>query len=185
MASLNDLTASTLRAMHGYCALSAAGTVIKAASNAAAKTGASALAYLNDGVFKTLSAATDIVLSGFSVPAGYSCSFVAAVNGAGAVVVFQGPAYKSETQLINGVPTTVYRAYDVSGVTPKPFGGFALTASALLPGSLVPDNVTAFSTINVVNGTASAFVPGTTALDTASLTVTYKDISVLPGNTNL
>lgn len=54
-----------------------------------------------------------------------------------------------------------------------------LTTGDLVNFSAIQDpsqsNQTIIGTVTVANGTASAFVPNTTALDTASLTVTYKD----------
>ena len=88
------------------------------------------------------------------------------------------------------VPTANYQVYvfcvDVSGNLTTLAGTYAATLAGVI-WPTVPDGVAVIGFAIVQNATGSNFVPGTTALDTASLTVTYVNTSFpfIPGMATL
>lgn len=190
--------------------LDSAGVVIKAASSAIAKTGATAARYVWDGKFKTLAAATDCSLGGntsnVKVPTGYTCLFILAVNGSddardavsgavsasgvasGATVGFQAPfIFAPEVITVAGYADTRYRGYryskDAAGNTVlKATNDYAKTMSQLLKD--LPEGFLPYAVVKVVNASGADFIPGTTALDAAGLTVTFNSVQILPQGSN-
>lgn len=72
----------------------------------------------------------------------------------------------------NGSKNVYVFAHDVSGNL-FTYNGTPATTLAGIVWPTVPDGQVVFGFAVVANGTGSNFTPGTTALDTASLTVTY------------
>lgn len=185
-----------LRNELGSRATSTGAFAIKAGSSPIPRN-ASAIAYVADGVFGSL-AATDFPLTGdacnIRVPSGYTALFVLAINGAtGGVKAFQSNKFLSNTTKTvdmggrdaNGLKVTESR-YDVflasktiagATVLANAFGDIEFMSQALpdLPAGHFPVGV-----VKVVNATGADFVPGTTALDAASTTVTYTNVAVMP-----
>lgn len=190
--------------------LDSAAVVIKAASSPIPKTGAGAARYVWDGKFKSLGAATDCPLTGVvcnvKVPTGYTGLFVLAINGsddmrdpvngnvvtsggiaAGAAQAFQGAIFAPEVITVAGYPDTRQRAYryskDASGNTVlKAVNNYAKNMSQLLKD--LPEGFIPYAVVKVVNASGADFVPGTTALDAAGLTVTFTSVQVLPQSAN-
>lgn len=188
---LNDFGDRASRAGLGNLALSTAGMVIKAASNVAAKNG-SAVAYLNDGVFKSLAANTDAVMTAPSgsaafnpVPAGFTCLFVWTVTAGGTVKTYQGRPFKTET--VDGV--SKWRGYSFvtlgNGSTAMRMDSDLVDKnSQFLPE--IPIDETPFGAVKVPVNTGQTFTPGTTALDNTTVaTVVYSNLSNLPSATDL
>ena len=196
--SLQGARQSDLRFALGMIVLAAAGLAIDAVTSKF-KT-VNAVAYAVDGVFKSKAAATAI---GFSVghatvPAGYSCLFTVAVDGAGNVSTYQGDLFKAEVNNLTGV--TQYRAYilatNAAGtVAPQKSSKLVDTTSELMiasppippagsgaPAFGIPDNLAVFGAIKVVAGGAD-FVPGTTAL--TGIATFYDLAGILPAATVL
>lgn len=136
-------------------ALSSAALAIKITASAIAKNTA-ALVYAVAGKAYTLAANTDIALTDVAaktIVAGNARVFFLFINAAGAVTV----TASNSVAAASIASVSVLPDYDES--------------------TLVP-----FGAIKVNNGTAGTFTPGTTALDTALLTVTYVNLSApLPG----
>jgi len=195
--SLQGARQSDLRFALGMIVMAAAGLAIDAVP-AKFKT-VNAVPFTLDGVFKSKAAATAIAFSAghATVPAGYSCLFTVAVDGAGTVSTYQGDMYKAE---VNTAGATQYRAYilatNAAGtVSPQKTSKLVDTTSELMipsppvppagagaPAFGIPDNLAVIGAIKVVAGGAD-FVPGTTALTGIS---TFFDLAgVLPAATVL
>ena len=190
--------------------LDAAGVVIKAASSPIPKTGATAARYVWDGKFKSLGAATECALGGttsnFKIPNGYTGLFILAVNGsddprdpvtgtvsaagtaAGATQAFFAPfIFTPEAVSVAGYIDTRYRGYryskDAAGNTVlKATNDYAKSMSHLIKD--LPEGFLPYAVVKVANASGADFVPGTTALDAAGLTVTFTSIHVLPQGSN-
>ena len=134
---------------------------INAASAATVKT-TNALTYTVDGVQYTKTALSAQALTAYTgntfytQPASTTVYYVLGVNAAGTVYCFQG-TYTGQTQ--------------------NPLRADFSVGDGSIPD--VPDGVTPFGMIKVVTG-ATTFLPGTDALDKASVTFTFYDLAVIP-----
>jgi hypothetical protein len=154
MSGLRDITDQALHDIIANKNLTAATLAINGAAAATFKT-TSAYQYLIDGVFKSKAAlAAQAFSAGHAAqPIGVTQYYAVGLDGSGNVTTYQGV---EETFILLGVSSTV----------------------PTLP--TIPAGICPVGIIKVVNGSANAFVPGTTALDTAGLTVTYFDVSIMP-----
>lgn len=134
---------------------------INAASAATVKT-TNAITYTVDGIYYTKTALAAQALTAFTgqtfytQPANTTVYYVVALNAAGTVYCIQG-SYAGQTQS--------YLRADLS------------VGDGEIPD--VPDSLTAIGMIKVVTG-ATTFLPGTDALDKASVTFTFYDLAVIP-----
>jgi hypothetical protein len=179
MASLQDLRSTALRAPGNMCFVS--GLVAAATTAGLYKTVTNTIVYTFDGTFKTYAPTDNIAYAAptaaqlpgeFERWAPYSISatdvartfyLVGAFDSAGTVTTFQG----------------TYAGQDLSRR-----GANMGKGDGLIP--QIPDGFVPFVVIKVANPASLAFVPGTTALTTASSrVVTIANVSVLPAATTL
>ena len=187
MNRLDDINSAAGRAL-GTCSLNSAGLAINAGGAATFKTTAT-LNYAIDGVFYSKAAFTAQAFPAttYTVKQGYAAFFLVYVNAAGTVGVAQGVPFAQETDPADGV--TKNRAYRV---VPSNLPGGASTIEKggylrLHNSPLIPDLPAGCAPVGVIKVTANSadFVPGTTALDNAGLTVTYTNLSYIPANSIL
>ena len=187
MNRLDDLSSAAVRSL-GTCSLNSAGLAINAGGAATFKTTAT-LNYTIDGVFysKAASAAQAFPATTYTVKQGYAAMFLVYVNAAGTIGVSQGNPFAQETDPADGV--TKNRGYRVipsnlpGGASTIEKGGYLRIQNS----PLIPDLPSGCAPIGVIKVTANSvdFVPGTTALDNAGLTVTYSNLSYIPANSIL
>jgi hypothetical protein len=101
------------------------------------------------------------------LPAGQTAYFVLGVNAAGAVAVVQG-TFQGE----NLVPPVT------AGVGALANSGTSFVGDGSVPS--LPAGFAPFGLLKVVNGSANAFIPGTTNLNVAGLANTFWDIGLIP-----
>lgn len=156
-----------------YMNLSYAILAINLGGAATVKT-TNAINYVAGGIVKTkaalaaqaLTALSDTDITGYAqpnglqafytLPASKTCYIVLVINAAGTVRAIQG-------------------TYDAQILGPA--SGYTQTGKSVVPD--VPEEWTAFGMIKVVTG-ATTFLPGTDALDKASVTFTFYDLAFAP-----
>ena len=172
MSKLSKVSSDDLRGALGTRNNSAGILAINAASAATIKT-TNALAYMIRGIFysKTALAAQSFAVThrfdgnpvsaldvAYVQPANTTVFYLVSVNAAGTVAVSQG-SYAGQAITYGSDLSKIIVG---SGDVPE------------LPAGYCPIGV-----VKVVTG-ATTFTPGTTALDAASVTATYKDVSLVP-----
>jgi hypothetical protein len=172
MAKLNDAFEESLRELVGNITLSKAGLAIgtvKSGFNTA-----NVITYLNGGVFPATKAAMTSqalaaapgTLAFQPIPTAKTCYIVLALDSAGTPYAVQGEydgqVFNSPT--ITSAPTTNTNA--------------ARVGKSFLPD--VPNGLTPFGYIKVVNASGANFVIGTTLFDAAGVTSTFVDVAMLP-----
>ena len=129
---------------------------IKAGSSALAKS-TNAFAAIVSGVVVTKAASDMPALTG-TIPTAYASAYVFYMDSAGTLSVVKGNNVAGTTAVF---ATSDFFPMDTNGLTVKPEGKVAV------------------GMLYVVNATGSTFTGGTTALDTASLTVTYSNLPLV------
>lgn len=179
MASLQDLRSTALRAPGNMTFVSG---LLAAGTNAGTfKTVTNTIVYAFDGVLKTYAPTDNIAVAAptaaqlaneyqkwtlYSISAtdvARTFYMVFAFDSAGTVTTFQG----------------TYSGQDLTGR-----GGNMAKGDGLIP--QIPDGFVPFGIIKIANPATLAFVPGTTALTTASSrVVTFTNINILPSATTV
>lgn len=166
---LNDV-GQTVRGLIGSMNIGKAVLAINAASALTVKT-TSALAYVINGIYysKAILSAQTLVTGGdafYTQPASTTVYYVLGIDSSGTVKTFQG-TYSG--QVWNAAATSASQSANQQGVVGN---------------GAVPDvdssTYAVFGMIKVVTG-ATTFLPGTDALDKASVTFTFYDLAMIPG----
>lgn len=165
MSRLSDITNAAIKKLLGYRNLTAppsTGTNFLATAGAAATFVNAVVTYICDGIMCYKAAVTVnafAVTAGlaYPLPTGKTCYYAVGLNAAGTYCVTQG-------------------SY-VGQAIPGQMG-----ATAVGDGSMpdVPEGYTLVGLLKVVNTSVGDFIIGTTLLNVAGITQTYKDVAVMP-----
>lgn len=205
LTNINDVGTRQL----GGVAFTSAGLAATGGATATFATGATAISFAQDGLFKTLAQQTAQVLTAaaantaentargtsgvqyfktfLSQPTATTALYVVAISPAGTGLgVFQGGLF-SNTQKVENGQSFYHNEGLLTQTQANPYppnSTKSLVMSAFLPTLPQDVNWVPVGVIKIVNASGADFVPGTTNLNTAGLTITYTNCSYLPASAN-
>jgi hypothetical protein len=161
MPGLRDFYSATLGGLVGNIALAAGGLAVNTGGATTYKT-ANTITYLADGVFATKTTAT--------------AQAIVANNAQGYTAAQMTVGTNKTAYFLVAIKNSDASVKNFAGLTLNPDG--TLTWSGKLP--QLPEGYVPVGYIKIVT-TSGTFTPGTTALDSSTgMTITYKDLGLLP-----